>query len=109
MRGGAKTFTHRSFADKDQQLVNTKRDKDAVNAAKAAATKQRLAKIAINLDRAKIVKLTNDDLRDQLAIYRDRGDKEVPMKSKLPRKPELLAAVLAALDSFEASQSPTNS
>ncbi|KAJ7154373.1 hypothetical protein C8R43DRAFT_1126450 [Mycena crocata] len=76
-----------------QEVVDAKRAKDAVRAAK--------------LDLEVIDEMTNAALKDQLELYRERGDKDVPMKSKLPRKADLLAAVRAALGRYEASITST--
>ncbi|KAJ7125578.1 hypothetical protein C8R43DRAFT_1090413 [Mycena crocata] len=86
-----------------QQAVDAKHTKDAAKAAKVLKTKERLGNIALELDRESIGEMTNNALKDQLELYRERGDKEVPMKSKLPRKADLLAAVLAALERHEGS------
>ncbi|KAJ6611155.1 hypothetical protein B0H10DRAFT_2437682 [Mycena sp. CBHHK59/15] len=84
-----------------QRVVDDKRAKDALNARKAAAKKAHLLEVGMKLDRNEIMHMKNAELKDQLDIHRGRGDKEIPIKARMSKKAEWLAALLAALDRFE--------
>ncbi|KAJ7670938.1 hypothetical protein DFH06DRAFT_1293815 [Mycena polygramma] len=92
-----------------QEVVDEKRAKDAETAEKKRKESERLTAIGVELDRSEIDKMTDPQLKDQLELHRRKGDKEVPMKSKLKRKGDRLAALLAAMDRLEESLSSVDS
>ncbi|KAJ7196140.1 hypothetical protein GGX14DRAFT_526945 [Mycena pura] len=87
-----------------QKAVDEQLAKDAKNTEKERIKAARLAAIGIKLDTVEINAMNNDALKDQLNIHRRRGDKEVPIAARLKYKADRLAALLAAVARFTASQ-----
>lgn len=84
-----------------QEVVDNRVAKDTENTEKIRKETERLAAIGIVSDRAEISRMTDPKLKDQLELHRRRGDKDIPMKSKMKIKADRLAALLAALDRLE--------
>ena len=70
-------------------------------ARKMRRRRRRLSTIGIVLYREEIGKMTDPKIKDQLELHRRRGDKEVPMKSRMKNKGERLEALLAAISRLE--------
>lgn len=93
-----------AFLQATIQTVETKRTEAAVKARKLAEKMARLAAVGLCLDEAKIHKMLDDALKEQLEVYRTIvQDKDVPLKSHLKRKAEHLVEVLAALERYRRS------
>jgi hypothetical protein len=84
-----------------QEVVDNRLAKDAETAQKIRKETERLATIGIVTDRTEISHMTDLKLKDQLELHRRRGDKDIPMKSKMKVKADRLAALLAALERVE--------
>ncbi|KAM5530155.1 hypothetical protein V8D89_016178 [Ganoderma adspersum] len=62
---------------------------------------RKVAETVLITDQAKIQGMTRAQLDEQLEVHRKRfNDAEVPMKSKIPNRPEKLEALLAAVERY---------
>ncbi|KAH9898167.1 hypothetical protein C8Q73DRAFT_779911 [Cubamyces lactineus] len=69
---------------------------------KAAEAQAKVDATVLILEADLLVGLTKDKLEEQLEVYRKRlGDKEVPLKSKIPKKLEKLEALQGALSRYQ--------
>jgi len=83
-------------------------------AAKSAKKKDDLAKVKCTEDEEMIKSMSKPPLKDQLQLYRELGVPNIPKISFIPNKPEMCAALLAAVQWCKAqpkntSQPPGNS
>lgn len=85
----------------EQEAVAAKRQKLAERAAKAAAEAEKIARVDLVLDTTALKQMTKPQLALQLEKLRSLGDKTIPMKSHLRNKPQLLDALLAAVERYE--------
>ena len=90
------------------------RKKTADAAAKLAKKKDDLAKVKCTEDEEVIKSMSKPSLKDQLQLYRELGVPNIPKISVIPNKPEMCAALLAAVQWYKSqpqntSQPPGNS
>ena len=89
--------------------VTDQRQKMAEKAEKQHTTQARLAAVQrVDTVEDVTINMTNDQLRDQLEIYRQLID-DIPGKSKLKIKAELIAALRAAITRYKALPDTQNS
>lgn len=94
---GVEAKRREELARANAEVAETRRKKDADRLAKKAAEEERLSRITLILEPEDLKKLKDDDLKSQLAKFRQL-DTLIPKVSTLKTKNDRLQAVLEAVE-----------